>query len=72
MKDTENIIESGHLLYRIYKTDPFGFPLYQADEEQYHKSKQAQGLDPDAVSVFASADRDSTQASAIDEASSNI
>jgi hypothetical protein len=52
--------------------DPFGFPLYQADEMEYHQNKKAQGVDPDAVSVFVSADREGTQADAIDDASLSI
>lgn len=40
----------------IYKTDPFGFPLYPSDEQQYQQNKQEQGLNPDAISVVLKSD----------------
>jgi hypothetical protein len=48
-QEEETIIPSTQLA-RIYKTDPFGFPLYPYDEELYKQSKQGKGLDPDAIS----------------------
>jgi hypothetical protein len=47
----EKAIAPNTQLSRIYKTDPFGFPLYPYDEEQYRQSRQEQGIDPDAISV---------------------
>ena len=46
----ETTITPSTQLCRIYKTDPFGFPLYPSDEEQYHQSRQEQGLNPDTIS----------------------
>lgn len=37
-------------LSRIYKTDPYGFPIYHFDEEDYVLSKKEQGPDPNAMS----------------------
>ncbi len=37
----ENTDTPGTKLSRIYKTDPFGFPLYQADEYLYEKDKES-------------------------------
>lgn len=46
----EKIIIPGTKLSRIYKTDPFGFPLYPYDEQQHKQTKEEQGLNPDAIS----------------------
>ena len=47
---TEKKIAPSTALSRIYKTDPFGFPIYAADEELYQQSQQKKGLNPDAAS----------------------
>ena len=45
-------------LSRIYKTDPYGFPLYHFDEEDYILSKKEKGLNPDAISETTPTDSD--------------
>lgn len=45
-------------LSRIYKTDPYGFPLYHFDEEDYILSKKEKGLNPDAISGSPASDPD--------------
>lgn len=60
----EKTITPGTQLSRIYKTDPFGFPLYPYDEDQHRQSRQERGINPDAASetVSDTADREQRDA----------
>jgi hypothetical protein len=68
----ETTIASSTQLCRIYKTDPFGFPLYTSDEEQYNQSKQEQGINPDAISQTHRTDSDDGEQSNIYESVLNM
>ena len=65
-------IVPGIQLCRIYKTDPFGFPLYPSDEGQYQQNKQERGLNRDAISEIPKADSDDGEQSNIYESVLNM
>jgi hypothetical protein len=68
----EKTIAPGTQLCHIYKTDPFGFPLYPSDEKQYSASKQGQGVNPNAISETPKANPDNGEQSEIYESVLNI
>jgi L-rhamnose isomerase len=68
----ETTITHGTQLSRIYKTDPFGFPLYPYDEEQYQQNKQEQGVNPDAISPNNKSDSDDNEHSKVFESLLNM
>lgn len=61
-QEEDTIIPSSQLA-RLYKTDPFGFPLNPYDEEQYKQSKLAKGQNPDAISEVVKTEKDDTEGS---------
>jgi len=69
---TEKTNEPGTQLSRIYKTDPYGFPIYPADEELHQENKEGQDIDPDAISPAPVSDPDDDEETKIYESKLNM